>query len=68
MLIATSLSLVKALGKGDPLSPLLFNLVVDVFIRMLIKVANKSYITRLINTLSQKVLSTFSMLMTHFCS
>jgi hypothetical protein len=68
MPIATSLSLVKALGKGDPLSPLLFNLVVDVFIRMLIKVANKSYITGLINTLSQKVLSAFSMLMTHFCS
>jgi hypothetical protein len=53
----------KGLRQGDPLSPLLFNLVVDMFTRMLIKATNKSYITGLINTLSQKVLSAFSMLM-----
>jgi hypothetical protein len=35
----------KGLRQGDPLSPLLFNLVVDVFTRMLSKAANKGYIS-----------------------
>jgi hypothetical protein len=34
----------KGLRQGDPLSPLLFNLVVDIFTRMLIKAATKGYI------------------------
>jgi hypothetical protein len=33
------------LRQGDPLSPLLFNLVVDIFTRMLIKAANRGHIT-----------------------
>jgi hypothetical protein len=33
----------KGLRQGDPLSPLLFNLVVDIFTRMLIKATNKEY-------------------------
>jgi hypothetical protein len=41
----------KGLREGDPLSPLLFNLVVDVFTRMLSKVANKGYITGLLSSL-----------------
>jgi hypothetical protein len=41
----------KGLRQGDPLSPLLFNLVVDVFTRMLSKVANKGYITGLLSSL-----------------
>jgi hypothetical protein len=35
----------KGLRHGDPLSPLLFNLVVDIFSRMLMKIANKGYIS-----------------------
>jgi hypothetical protein len=35
----------KGLRQGDPLSPLLFNLVVDVFTRMLIKAAVHDYIS-----------------------
>jgi hypothetical protein len=38
------LALVRALGRGDPLSPVLFNLVVDIFTRMLIKAIAKGYI------------------------
>jgi hypothetical protein len=38
----------KDLRQGDPLSPLFFNLVVNVFTKMLIKAANRSYITGLI--------------------
>jgi hypothetical protein len=35
----------KGLRQGDPLSPLLFNLVVDVFTRMLMKAARTNYIS-----------------------
>jgi hypothetical protein len=44
----------KGLRQGDPLSPLLFNLVVDVFTRMLSKAANGGYIHGLMNILSQE--------------
>jgi hypothetical protein len=40
----------KGLRQEDPLSHLLFNLVVDVFIRMLTKAASKGHISRLINS------------------
>jgi hypothetical protein len=35
----------RGLRQGDPLSPLLFNLVTDVFTRMLMKVADQSLIS-----------------------
>jgi hypothetical protein len=35
----------KGLRQGDPLPPLLFNLVVDIFTRMLIKAAGRDYIS-----------------------
>jgi hypothetical protein len=41
----------KRMRQGDPLSPLLFNLVVDVFSRMLTKVANRGHITGLMSSL-----------------
>jgi hypothetical protein len=41
----------KGLRQGDPLSPLLFNLVVDVFSRMLVKAAANGHITSLMGTL-----------------
>jgi hypothetical protein len=44
----------KGLRQGDPLSPLLFNLVVDVFTRMLSKAVNGGYIHGLMNILSQE--------------
>jgi hypothetical protein len=42
----------KGLRQGDPLSPLLFNVVIDVFSRMLVKAARRGYISRFINSLS----------------
>jgi hypothetical protein len=41
----------KGLRQGDPLSPLLFNLVIDVFTRMLIKASSKWYITGMLSYL-----------------
>jgi hypothetical protein len=41
----------KAIRQGDPLSPLIFNLVVDVFTRILIKAAAKNYITGFLDSL-----------------
>jgi hypothetical protein len=41
----------KGLRQGDPLSPLLFNLVVDVFTRLLIKAVRKGYIAGLMDSL-----------------
>jgi hypothetical protein len=41
----------KCLRQGDPLSPLMFNLVVDVFTRMLTKAAAKGYITGFMDNL-----------------
>jgi hypothetical protein len=41
----------KGLRKGNPLSPLLFNLVADVFTRLLSKAAGKGYIRGLMNSL-----------------
>jgi hypothetical protein len=39
----------KGLRQGDPLSPLLFNLVVDAFTRMLIKATHRGYISGFMN-------------------
>jgi hypothetical protein len=41
----------NGLRQGDPLSPLLFNLVRDVFTRMLIKAAKRDYITGFMNSI-----------------
>jgi hypothetical protein len=41
----------KGLRQGDPISPLLFNLVVDVFTRMLMKAASKGYISDFMSNL-----------------
>jgi hypothetical protein len=41
----------RGLRQGDPLSPLLFNLVIDVFTRMLGKAASKGYITWFLSSL-----------------
>jgi hypothetical protein len=41
----------KGLRQGDPLSPLLFNLVVDVFTRLLSRTANKGYLRGLMTSL-----------------
>jgi hypothetical protein len=58
MKIAPSFALVKVLGRGDPLSPLLFNLVADVFTGMLMKAASKTYISRFMSSIyPEEVLS-----------
>jgi hypothetical protein len=41
----------KGLRQGDPLSPLLFNLMVDIFTRMLIKASRMGHITGLMSSL-----------------
>jgi hypothetical protein len=48
----------KGLRQGGPLSPLLLNLVIDVFTRMLVKAANKGCIIGLLSSLySEGVIS-----------
>jgi hypothetical protein len=42
----------KGLRQGDPLSPLSFNLVIDVFSRKLVKAARGGYISDFMNSLS----------------
>jgi hypothetical protein len=44
-------NLVKALGRGTPLSPMIFNLEVDVFTQILNKVVAKGYITGFMDNL-----------------
>jgi hypothetical protein len=39
----------RGVRQGDPISPILFNYVADVFTKMLIKVADKSHITSLMH-------------------
>jgi hypothetical protein len=51
MRIVPTLNLVKASDRGGPLSPLLFNLVIDVFTRMLMKDVRKEYITGFMSNL-----------------
>jgi hypothetical protein len=46
----------KGFMQGDPLSPLIFNLVVDVLTRMLMKAASKGHISGFMNTLYLMVL------------
>jgi hypothetical protein len=46
----------KGLRQGDPLSPLLFNLVADVFTRILIRDAKRDHITGLLNSLYPEVI------------
>jgi hypothetical protein len=41
----------KGLRQGDLLSPLLFNLVIDVFTRMLIQAAKRDYIIGFMNSI-----------------
>jgi hypothetical protein len=56
----------KGLRQRDPLSPLLFNLVVDVFTRILMKAASIGYISSFMKSLSSEGCSAFSMLMTPY--
>jgi hypothetical protein len=57
----------KGLRQGDPLSSLMFNLVVDDFTRILIKVAAKGYITGFMDSLYLRISSTSNMLMIPYC-
>ena len=41
--------LAEGLGRGDPISPLFFNLVADVFTKCLMKAARNGQITRLLH-------------------
>jgi hypothetical protein len=44
----------KGLRQKGPLSPLLFNLLIDVFSRMLVKAATRGYITRFMGAMCPK--------------
>lgn len=57
----------KGLRQGDPLSPLLFNLVADVFSRMLMKAANQNLISGLMHQVIEGGLSVCSMRMILCC-
>jgi hypothetical protein len=46
----------KGLRQGDLLSPLLFNLVADIFTRMMGKAANKGYLKQLMSRLYLEVM------------
>jgi hypothetical protein len=50
MKIAHSLNQAKGLGKVTP-APLLFNLVIDVFTRILMKASSKGYLTGLLSSM-----------------
>jgi hypothetical protein len=52
MRLALISSLAKALGKGTLSPPLLFNLIIGVFSRLLVKAARGGYIAGFMNSLS----------------
>jgi hypothetical protein len=58
----------KGLKQGGPIPPLLFNLVVDVFTRMLSKAVNKCYISGFMGDVIPGGWSVCNMQMTHSCS
>jgi hypothetical protein len=57
----------KGLRQGDPLSPLLFNLVVDVFTRMMVKAANMGYISEFMDDMILGASLAYNMLMIPCC-
>jgi hypothetical protein len=58
----------KGLRQGDPLSPLLFNLVGDILSKMLARAAGVGLIAGLLEEFSPRVPSPCNMLMTPYCS
>jgi len=54
----------KGLRQGDPLSPIMFNLVADIFTRMLMKAARINLVSGLLPRVAEGVLSVCSMQMT----
>ena len=54
----------KGLRQGDPLSPIMFNLVADIFTRMLMKAARINLVYELLPRVGEGVLSVCSMQMT----
>lgn len=57
----------KGLRQGDPISPLLFNLVGDVLTRMLMKATRGGLVKGLLTNFKREVWSRYSMRMTPFC-